>query len=178
MKFHFTHRSVTRILATVSLFLASSTLRADVPIPNDKSSPAEMRIYGDALYFGQGMTLDRASGLRWLKRAADKGDARAFTLLGDASLDEGNQAQSLEFYLTASAKEDGVGSVNAGRLLNDGNGAARDIIRANKLYETGLKMCLKQAKLGDARAMNTIGRVYENGLSGICVAQMRGICMH
>jgi hypothetical protein len=110
-----------------------------------------------------------------LRRAADKGQARAMTSLGwMLSLGHGvakDEAEAVRWYRKAADKGDAIAMRRLGRVYLDGSGVAQDDAQSVRWYRTA-------ADKGDANAMFHLGVVYENGLDGVAKDEAQAVRLY
>ena len=103
-----------------------------VRLPANDATPAQIRIYGEACYFGQsGVARDADAAQKWLTRAGDAGDAVAMRDLGEF-YGSGQQmkkdyVQSMSWLQRAVAGGDCTAAYYVALKYQNGEGVTKDI---------------------------------------------------
>jgi len=103
---------------------------------------------------------DYPQALRLLRPLAERGDARAQTIIGSAYA-EGHgvtqdQAEAAKWFSKAAERGVAVAQLNLGLMYASGQGVAQD-------YAEAAKWLRKAAEQGDAKAQAYLGFMYDNG---------------
>jgi TPR repeat protein len=85
---------------------------------------------GQAYRLGRGVPLNLGAAQTWLQRAASKGHVDAQTTLGLLLFDSGDRARGLSWLTRAADQGDARASLVLGTALFNGDGIARDPVRA------------------------------------------------
>jgi TPR repeat protein len=102
-----------------------------------------------------GVRLDRRSGIRWLRKAAEGGDTVAMVCLG-VDLMAGQAEQGVAGIKKAGALIGEGGMLLLGEALADGRGVGRDAVAA-------VTWCIKSAELGCQDAICRLGMRLARG---------------
>ncbi len=120
---------------------------------------------GNAYHTGQGVAQDNAEAVKWFRRAAEQGDAKAQSNLGfiygeglGVSQDD---AQALKWFRKAAEQGDARAQYNLGLMYDKGRSVPQDDAEAMKWWR-------KAAEQGNAGAQFNLGAFYANGQ---CVPQ-------
>ena len=101
---------------------------------------------------------DYANALKWFKKAAKNGDAKAFNQMGIIYMDGLEVPKDYDKAWECFRKAESGGSVaaitNQGLMYKNGLGVTQNYAKALELFQ----------KSGTAYAMNEIGKMYEEGL--------------
>jgi|GEM_PF-3526528 len=138
--------------------------------PEKRGSTDTKQDYADALYniaidyyYGlEGLKEDKATALKWYRKAADKGHAEAMNMVGlyygegRGGLEQ-DKTVALDWYRKAADKDYVAAMYNIAIYYHLGLGG----LKADKT--TALKWFRKAADKGHADAMNMIGRYYHEG---------------
>ncbi|WP_299421847.1 SEL1-like repeat protein [uncultured Shimia sp.] len=116
--------------------------------------------WGQYLFTGYGGTADPATGLLWLKAAAQAGDpdhvfdyASALETAPEAL---GDMSQAAQMYARAAEKGHLEAMVSLGVLFQNGTGVPKDLARAKQFYELAVSE-------NHPRAQNNLGLLYVRG---------------
>lgn len=114
-----------------------------------------------ALVEGAGVEPDAEAGFRWFNIAARHGDAEASNMVGRCyELGVGvlpREDEAFHWYRRAAESGDDWGQFNLATLLAQGRGVMQDIPAA-------VSWLVKSARQGNAKAMNMLGRLREDGV--------------
>ena len=142
--------------------------------PEKRGSTDTKQDYADALYniaidyyYGlEGLKEDKATALKWYRKAADKGHAEAMNMVGlyygegRGGLEQ-DKTVALDWYRKAADKDYVAAMYNIAIYYHLGLGG----LKADKT--TALKWFRKAADKGHADAMCMIGRYYDEGWGGL-----------
>ena len=120
---------------------------ADAQSTNDK---------GDKAYYAG----DYAEALKWYRKAAEQGHAKAQVNLGvmyrgGIGVTQDN-AEAVKWYRKSAEQGNAKAQVNLGYMYRKGKGVTQDDVEAVKWYR-------KSAEQGDATAQVNLGLMYDNG---------------
>ena len=105
-------------------------------------------------------TLEKETGVSYLKASADKGYAQAQRMYGayilHGKFEKGDQNQHAKYYKMAADQGDAFAMARYGELLSDGDGVEMNPEEAMKYFK-------KAAEAGNGRAMYALGLMYEIG---------------
>ena len=111
-------------------------------------------------YHGVGVPVDHIKGVKWLRLAAEQGDARAQTYLGALWVSgrgvPKDYSQAEKWFRRAAEQGDAVAQFNLGNMYHRGDGVPQD-------YSEALKWFGKAAEQGDAKAQAFLGVMYGAG---------------
>jgi TPR repeat protein len=117
---------------------------------------------GRAYFLGEGVPKDEAEGLRWFRKAAEKGEAQSERILGlayeagQAGLSQ-DDTKAAYWFRKAADHGDAVGQSKLAQMYETGRGGLpKDGAEALRLYR-------KVANRGIAAAQNKLGDMYEYG---------------
>jgi hypothetical protein len=117
---------------------------------------------GRAYFLGDGVPKDEAEGLRWFRKAAEKGEAQAERILGlayefgQAGLSQDDE-KAVYWFRRAADHGDEQGQAKLAEMYETGRGGLpKDGAEALRLYR-------RLANKGNAAAQNKIGDLYEFG---------------
>jgi cell division septation protein DedD len=99
-----------------------------------------------AYRLGRGVTLNLGAAQTWLQRAAAKGHVDAQTTLGLLLFDSGDRAEGLRWLGNAADKGDPRAALVLGTALYNGDGVARDPVRAYAYVSRAAAQGLAPAK--------------------------------
>ena len=120
-----------------------------------------MTTLGLAYLYGEGTPANAASGLYWLRRAADKDDPRAMNALGEAyerrvGVTRDSDYLAAQRYRAAADLGHAEAMRNLATLYRDGRGVEGSASAALEWY-------VKSARAGIVDAMVDVGRMHEEG---------------
>lgn len=114
-----------------------------------------------ALYYnGNGVARDYAEGVKWFRKAANRGDATAESWLG-AAYENGNGVarntnEAIRWYRKAANKGNDTAQVNLGSIYYNGAGVESD-------YDAAIDLFRKAANQGSATGQVWLGTCYYHG---------------
>ncbi len=108
---------------------------------------------------GHGVPQDYAEALKWYRKAADQGNARAQTILGFV-YDTGqgvpqDYAEAVKWYRNAADQGNAFAQSNLGLMYGNGQGVPQDYVQAHKWYNLATARFLaSQTEERDAAVKN------------------------
>lgn len=128
--------------------------------PTDVSEPtvtvAEMVAKGIAAFKSD----DMPEAKKWLGMAADNGDAKAQSVLGNIYLKEGNREKAIELYKKAAPNGDTNAQISLGYMYYEGDPiTGQNYVEARRLFD-------KAARSGNKYACYYLGLMYYYGQGG------------
>ena len=131
-------------------------------MPQNSMTPQQMRDLGADYYYGtNGKAKDYAEAVKWLRKAAEQGNASGQSFLGymyqyglGVSKD---YAEAVKWYRKSAEQGYAGGQNGLGYMYQYGLGVSKDYSEAVKWYR-------KSAEQGDAAAQSNLGYMYQYGL--------------
>lgn len=125
-----------------------------------RGSVMSMIYIGEAYARGRGLKADLEEAIRWYKRAAEKGSALAFHLLGRAHFKQKRVEEALACFHQAAAQDYPPSIYFLGRMNCWGIGMTRNIEEGTRLFE-------RATALGNLPAKGALAKmllVYHDGI--------------
>ena len=130
-------------------------------MPQSSMTPQQMYDLGADYYYGtNGKAKDYAEAVKWLRKAAEQGNASGQSFLGymyqygyGVSQD---YAEAVKWYRKSAEQGNASGQNNLGYMYEKGYGVSKDYTEALKWYR-------KSAEQGDAYGQSNLGYMYRNG---------------
>ncbi|MBL8546957.1 MAG: SEL1-like repeat protein [Hyphomonadaceae bacterium] len=121
---------------------------------------AQWALGGMYQYGERGLQQDPVEAVRWYRRGAAQGFARAQNALGNAYMDglgvTRDYGEALRLFRLAAAQGDVYGQINVGFLYDHGFGVPQDYGEAARLYQLAVDR-------GNAVAQHNLGILYRDG---------------
>jgi uncharacterized protein len=132
----------------------------------DQGQPRAQNALGLMFDHGNGVSKNTTEALKWYRKSADQGYAKAETNLGYLyeRYGEGapqNYVEAANFFRKAADQGYALAQVELGYLYEHGQGVQQDIEQAAYWYR-------KAAEQGDANAQNNLGSLYFNNIRKTC----------
>ena len=119
---------------------------------------------GDSFYNGKGVVKDYKEAVKWYRKAAEQGYAKAQNALGDCYYNgegvDADDTEAVKWYRKAAEQGFAAAQYNLGDSYFNGEGVERDYTEAIKWYR-------KAAEQGYAIAQNDLGVCYFEGKGGV-----------
>jgi C-terminal peptidase prc len=129
-------------------------------LPDFQLQPGYQRTYGICYEFGYGIEKNLPEAVKWYRKAAEQGDARAQVNLGLCYYNgygvQKNRTEAVKWYRKAAEQGDARVQFNLGVYYYNGDGVDKNLPGAVEWFR-------KAAEQGHARAQVNLGLCYYNG---------------